>query len=329
MKFLFTINPMTGHFHPMVPVAKALRDRGHEVGFATARSFGHVVTKAEFRHFPAGADHDGSKEIFLALQEKGVISKDIALGTDVYLKLFIDVLAPRIADDILDLAKTWKPDVIIREQTEFGGCVAAEKLDIPHALVSWAFHLSGPKASQMLPGKNPLARLWNKLAIAFRLARLWMRYGLPFYQFVPALEKYFVLDFMPPTWTATASTPANVSHAFFAPPFDRSGDEGLPTWLGDLSGAPLVYATLGTTFNQRADLFGLVIDAFRNQPFNLIVTVGRSMDPAQFGELPSNIKVERYIPQSLILPHCDAIIYHGGFNTLLSSLAAGLPQIVV
>jgi UDP:flavonoid glycosyltransferase YjiC (YdhE family) len=59
------------------------------------------------------------------------------------------------------------------------------------------------------------------------------------------------------------------------------------------------------------------------------VTVGRSNDPAGFQPPVNHIKIARYIPQSLLLPRCDAVIFHGGFNTLLSALWYGLPLVVI
>jgi UDP:flavonoid glycosyltransferase YjiC (YdhE family) len=61
---------------------------------------------------------------------------------------------------------------------------------------------------------------------------------------------------------------------------------------------------------------------------NAIITVGRSMDPAQFQPLPAHIHIERYIPQTLLLPHCDAILFHGGYNSLHSALWHGLPMVI-
>jgi len=69
MKFLFTLQPAYGHFHAMVPLARALAAQGHEVGFATGKGFGPVVQRAGFSHFPCGFDFDGSKDIFEALPQ--------------------------------------------------------------------------------------------------------------------------------------------------------------------------------------------------------------------------------------------------------------------
>jgi MGT family glycosyltransferase len=96
-----------------------------------------------------------------------------------------------------------------------------------------------------------------------------------------------------------------------------------------LPAQPTVYATLGTTFNQSSGTFQAIINAMSGEEINLIVTVGRSMDPAQFQNSAKNIKIARYIPQTLLLPHCEAMIFHGGYNSLLFALWHGLPMVHV
>ena len=39
--------------------------------------------------------------------------------------------------------------------------------------------------------------------------------------------------------------------------------------------------------------------------------------------------MEGYVPHSLILPHCDALVFHGGFNSLHGALWHGVPSVVV
>ena len=53
------------------------------------------------------------------------------------------------------------------------------------------------------------------------------------------------------------------------------------------------------------------------------------MDPLQFGPQPDHIKIEQYIPQTLLLPHCDALVFHGGYNSLQSAFWHGLPMVII
>jgi len=41
------------------------------------------------------------------------------------------------------------------------------------------------------------------------------------------------------------------------------------------------------------------------------------------------VHIERYIPLSLLLPHCDAAVTNGGSGTLMAALGQGLPVVVV
>jgi MGT family glycosyltransferase len=89
-----------------------------------------------------------------------------------------------------------------------------------------------------------------------------------------------------------------------------------------------VYATLGTVFPV-PEVFRAIIAGLRDEPVNLIVTVGPELDPAQFGPQPEHVHIERYIPQGRLLPRCALVITHGGFSTVLGALSEGLPLLVV
>jgi len=58
MRFLFTSIPGLGHFNPLVPLARALTDSGHDVAFVTSPSFADAVTRAGFEFIAGGIDWD-------------------------------------------------------------------------------------------------------------------------------------------------------------------------------------------------------------------------------------------------------------------------------
>ncbi len=59
------------------------------------------------------------------------------------------------------------------------------------------------------------------------------------------------------------------------------------------------------------------------------MTVGRTVDPVALEPLPANATVERYVSQALLLPHCAAVVTHGGSGSVLAALAEGLPMLLV
>ena len=61
----------------------------------------------------------------------------------------------------------------------------------------------------------------------------------------------------------------------------------------------------------------------------MLLTVGRKVDPAGLGPLPSNAHVEQWWPQDAVLGQAAAMLGHGGFGTTMGALAAGVPQVVV
>jgi UDP:flavonoid glycosyltransferase YjiC (YdhE family) len=321
MKFLFTVQPLLGHFHAMVPLALALRDHGHEVAFATGKSFGSTVQRVGLRHFPCGLDLSGEpNSIFETLPNWEIIKAKYSSVGAQQVYGFVQALGPRMADDVIDLLRTWKPDVIIRDPLEFGGYIAAEQYGVPHATITWAIYIS-PKS------------LCPEALIELR-----QRYGLPDDPELNTLDRYLVFNFLPPAWKLPLAPFPPVTHRFCAPPFDLSSADRLPEWISALPDRPTVYATLGTTFNQSPATFQAILTALSTEDVNAVITVGRSMDPARFQPrtaqpllaqpLPAHIHIEQYIPQTLLLPHCDAILFHGGYNSLHSALWHGLPMVI-
>jgi len=140
------------------------------------------------------------------------------------------------------------------------------------------------------------------------------------------LFRYLYLDVCPATLQSPEIGHVPVAHPLRPDSFD--GDEQPPAWLDSLDPLPTVYVSLGTVFNRDLALFAAIVDGLRAQPLNVIVTVGADNDPAALGFVPSNVRVERYIPQSKVLPACDVVVSQGG-SSLLPVLSHGLPLLMV
>jgi UDP:flavonoid glycosyltransferase YjiC (YdhE family) len=60
-----------------------------------------------------------------------------------------------------------------------------------------------------------------------------------------------------------------------------------------------------------------------------LVTVGPDGDPSALGRLPALVRVERFVPQGVLLAHVDVVAHHGGSGTMLGALSHGLPQLLM
>jgi UDP:flavonoid glycosyltransferase YjiC (YdhE family) len=309
MRVLFTSRQGFGHFHPLVPLAQAARDAGHEAGFAMPPSFSDTIDRLGFRWLAAGLD-ESSPEYNRFVEERNRLpgrerARFMRRGA-------ASVLGPRMATDLLAICDTWRPDVLVRDASDFGGYIAGEVLGIPHA---------AHQAGTFIPSAFPI--------VAEPLDELRAAHGLAPDPELRLLERYLVLSPFPPSLNGSHGMTCRTLHSYRADPFDRSGDEGAPEWPLPVPGAPLVYATLGTAVNLRTEVLGAFVEALRGERVNLVVTVGRDGDPDQFGPQPPNVRIERYIPQTLLFRRCDLVISHGGSNTMLAALAHGIPQVMV
>ena len=73
----------------------------------------------------------------------------------------------------------------------------------------------------------------------------------------------------------------------------------------------------------------MVLHALAGEPIDVVATVGEQQDPASLGPIPSNNRVERFIPQAELLPSCAAVVHHGGAGTTFGALSHGLPQLII
>jgi MGT family glycosyltransferase len=192
--------------------------------------------------------------------------------------------------------------------------VAAEKLGLPHATV-------------LVIAAGSFVR---KQVVGEALDELRAEHGLAPDSNLDMLSRYLVLSPFPPSYRDPAFALPATAYAFRPLTIDRTQNESAPPWNTALPSAPTIYFTLGTVFNvESGDLFERVLAGLRELPINVIATVGREIDPAEFGAQPANIQIKQYIPQSLVLPHCDAVISHGGSGSVIGALAHGLPMLLI
>jgi MGT family glycosyltransferase len=124
----------------------------------------------------------------------------------------------------------------------------------------------------------------------------------------------------------SGSVPANV--CYVGPqledhPSQGSGDR----WAGPPT-QPLVLVGLSSTVMRQEELLQRAAGALGQLPVRGLVTTGPAVDPAVICA-PANVTVTRWARHADVLPHCSAVITHGGHGTVMKALIAGVPLIVV
>ncbi len=295
----------------MVPLARALQAAGHEVTFATEQRFCRRVEQAGLPASAAGLGPGLVVERTLALPGVAGLGPDDAWRFGA--QMFAAVAAPAKVPDLVRIIEEEKPDLVIHDATDFAGPVAAA-----HAGIPWAAHSLGP----MFPME--FSRVGAEL-----VAPLWREWGVT----PDSLGGMFAsayLDICPSSLQATDVEEIRpVAHPLRPVPFDAVAGEALPAWADGLGPMPTVYVTLGTLDNEAPGVIEAAVEGLRQEPVNLVVTVGPSRDPEELGPQPPNVHVERYVPQSLLFPRCDVVVTHGGSGTTLAALGHGLPLLVL
>ncbi len=309
MRSLFSSHPLDGHLNSLIPLAQAIEQAGHSVAFAVPPGFCDKVDRIGFPAIPCGPAW--TDEPIASVYAKALELEDTAFFVS---ELYAGVAAKSFAPSLLDIMAEWHPDVIVSDPTEFGSWVAAERAGVPRVFNLWGL---------AIPQEFLVALAGSALA------ELRADFILPPDPQLQTLVDAPKLVFGPRGYQPPGLEIPKSFHFFRPDVFDRSGDEGLPRWVSELPARPTVYVTLGTLFNASSNLLERILDGLAGEDLNAVITIGRDRDPAQFSGLASNVRVERYIPQSLLLPHCDAVVSHAGYGTVMGSLANGLPSVLV
>jgi zeaxanthin glucosyltransferase len=117
----------------------------------------------------------------------------------------------------------------------------------------------------------------------------------------------------------------------YAGPFhDGNGRMDFDFPWQQLTGEPIVYASMGTLQNGLADIFRSITQAAIGlKKLQFVLAVGGQLDPKQLGAVPANVVVVSHAPQIEILRRSSLCITHAGLNTVLESLSSGVPMVAL
>jgi MGT family glycosyltransferase len=354
--FLISVWPFPGHINPAMAVAHGLRARGHEVAFYTGDAARPTVEAEGFRCFPfrkldeerinsllqVGTSHFVSVwELLLHLRQIKASLQEWLLGT-----------VPYQLEDLDQAQAEFRPDVIVTETALWGPFLVLQETGrVPVAILSTlaACLLPGPDVPAWGRGR-PRPRNWHMrlrtrlerglvdwLSADFRAAvnKLRGQHGLPplrisVTEFAGRMPLYLVPS-TPEFDYERRDLPSSV-HYVGPLLWDKPRNEPPPAWLNQMPlDQPVVHVTEGTIHVQEPFLLRAAAQGLGDRRVQVVMTTGRHRDPNELnlGPLAANIRVERYVAHSDLLPRSAAVVTMGGAGTLLAALRAGVPLVVV
>lgn len=306
MRIAFAALPAYGHLYPVMPLALACAEAGHDVSVATGEPFLGRLPLPTWLGQPADLDLEGA---FAETRRR----HPEATGRDLVIAMFADTTAGFVSDLMIARFADDRPDLVVYEAMDVGVGVAADVLGIPAVAYSIGLGHLG-------------AGMIHRAAVSYH-AGLWSS-----------------LDRTPPHETSLLArvlldpTPRSLGDALEAVEVSRlpirpvafSETAGaVPSWLTAPRTRRRVYLTLGTVSFGAVEVLCRAIAEISALDVDVLVAVGPGGDPAALGAVADNVHVETFVAQSQILPLVDLVVHHGGTGTVLGALAEGLPQLIL
>ena len=326
MRFLFVSAQIPGHLDwgGYLPTALHLQRRGHTILWATGQAMApvlaraglpsHLLTETGWRWPPPpplqptpGADPE------VVRQQRALRALDQWLEEE---------RVAQATTALVELGRTFRPDLIVSEVFLSAAGLAAEVLGCPFVVAGWPAMLpkaTGGNETIVDAARGRLQRLCERFGIR---GGNWTKSGPPA-QESPLLH----ITYWSPRWYTGAALLPQTQHV---------GGIATPTptaqtpWLDD---QPAVFITLGTSFGQDATFFVAAAQAADEIGCLPILALGGQFNAAQEAtlrqQLPPTAIIEQRVDLNTVLPNVAAAIHHGGAGVTHALVTHAVPQLVV
>lgn len=307
MRVLVTALPQVGHLLPVLPLARALRDRGHDVRVATHPSRRSIVVGQGLDLVAAGWRGAEIRDERLRRWPETAEQPAMTWSS----RTFAQIAAPVLLRDLRPYVERWRPDLIVHDEGELAAPVLGHLLDVP-----WITHGWG----------SPPRPAWEVDELAREATGLWASAGLG----VPdraGLGAHATVDPCPPSLGPSGTA----DHG--AP---RWAQRPVPVRLPDAdvvepSADDTVYVGFGTIplFADAADELMTAMTVCAALGLRAVVSAATQATRQRLRDVagPTTI-VSGRVSLPDLLPRCRLVICHGGAGTTLAALASGVPLVM-
>ncbi len=312
--------PYHGHVNPTLPLVRELVQRGDEVTYFAGPAF-------EERILATGAQYGRYRnhEVFQQSRDDNHMVLQGSLVAESTNMLLAEVL---------ETVGEGQPDYLMFDMSAPWGNIASRRYAIPaiasfpHMPFYWRMIVDDPRIfRKAVTGVRPglgywraLGRETTKMVVDHKLRKpadinvLSSSAGLN----IAFLTRYF----------QPYEEHFDSSYVFVGPTIDTSRPE-TPMVIEKRPGQQLIYIAVGTLYKANIEFFQACMAAFADPQYAVIMSIGKAVDPADLGEIPTNFIVAQYVPQLQILQEADLFITHGGMSSINEAVTFGVPMVVV
>lgn len=325
-RFLFICPPLLGHVNPTLAVGHELAARGHTVAWSSYEEPGARLVEPSDQFIPYGDAFPAELMDFVRQNRfhgpKGFMTK--------WVEVYVEPNR-RTIPGIEAAIQSFQPDIVLVDKESFAGAIVAEMNGVP-----WVTIAANPgDLFQWGPGVNtdPMKDWRDRI-----LRDLVIEVGVDLErtpEFDPRSSPHLVILFTTPELVGPEVAYPD-HYVFTGPTLGKRSDSDTPfdwDWLHGGEG-PCVLISMGTINWRRGKrFFELAADAFRGMDARAVMVVSPDdpNDPAAaevVPDAPDNVLITPRVPQLDLLPHMDAVVSHGGHNTVCEALAHKLPLVI-
>lgn len=312
MNIVFALIPEKGHINPYIGPAQVLAGRGHAVtvvapGDISAQLRAAGLTFASDLVPPAA---DSRPTHGAALVE---LIQDAPRLAEWIEQLLLTGI-PAQVDALTACLRRFRADAVVIDPLYYPAAIAAHLAGVPWASVSNSLN-------PVLPPTLDSALIRTTAALADRRAAIFAAYGMaPAFRSADVLSRHCTVAF------TTRELCGDVPGVVLAGPSFPLAERGDEVALKPVPpGRPVIYASFGSQIYHWPEIFAALRASAARLGAHLILAAGELAGTIDSGP---GCQVYRYAPQRAILAQAQVFVTHGGANSFMESIAAGVPMLL-
>jgi UDP:flavonoid glycosyltransferase YjiC (YdhE family) len=301
MRVLVSAVPAIGHIVPLLDLAQSLQSAGHEVRFATNKDLHRLIIAAGLQPVEAGmsaAEMRDERKRRWPETERQPASKWAT-------RMWAQIMAPSSLQDLLAITVDWRPHVVVHDEGDYAGPVTAVKSAVP-----WITHAWG----------SPLRPTSELVELEETASSLWAANGLDVPAFAGLYQHALVNPC--PRFLKNDSPGARVEWPIRPSTLDEEGELlRADAYIG--------FGTVPLFANALAELKAAVLSC-TERGMRVVVTAPSQDLRNELAAIDAHlVEAREFVKLSSLLPSCKIAITHAGAGTVLASLSAGVPLVLV